>query len=103
MLLGGYPAWRWHMKRQQLPDRPTMIGDPSDHRWCLLAACHAQAAEQLIERQRRRNIQYRWIFRLILRQNTVHLFTPRQPADGHREDAERPGSTSMEYENVHVK
>src|SRR5262245_32980192 len=28
-------------------------------------------AEQLIERQRRRNIQYRWILRLILRQNTV--------------------------------
>ena len=23
-----------------------MIGEPSDHRWCLLAACHAQAAER---------------------------------------------------------
>jgi hypothetical protein len=33
-------------------------------------------AEQLIERQRRRDIQYRWIFRLILRQ----MFTPGQPA-----------------------
>jgi hypothetical protein len=33
-------------------------------------------AEQLIERQIRRDIQYR----LILRQNTAHLFIPRQPA-----------------------
>src|SRR5215510_15407535 len=35
----------------------------------------SEAAGQLIERQIRRNIQYRWI----LRQNTVRLFTPRQP------------------------
>src|SRR5439155_23131950 len=63
----------------------------------------ARATEQLIERQIRRDIQYPWILRLILRQNTVHLFTPRQPADGHPEDVERPWSTSMEPENVHVK
>jgi hypothetical protein len=37
-------------------------------------------AEQLIERQIRRNIQYRLILRLILRQNIIRLFTPRQPA-----------------------
>jgi hypothetical protein len=33
-------------------------------------------AEQVIERQIRRDIQYR----LILRQNIMRLFTPRQPA-----------------------
>jgi len=60
-------------------------------------------AEQLIERQIRRDIQYRLILRLILRQNTVHLFTSRQPADGHPEGSERPWRTSMEPENVHVK
>jgi hypothetical protein len=72
----------------------------------ILTSCdtaQALAAQQLIERQIRRDIQYRWILRLILRQNTVHLFTPRQPADGHPEDVERPWSTSMEPENVHVK
>ena len=52
-------------------------------------------AEQLIERQRRRDIQYRLIFRWILRQNTMHLCTSRQPADDHLEDAERPWSTSI--------
>jgi hypothetical protein len=31
------------------------------------------------------------------------LCISRPPADGHPEDAERPWSTSMEYENVHVK
>jgi hypothetical protein len=31
--------------------------------------------QQLSERHRRRHIQYRWIFRLILRQ----MFTPGQP------------------------
>src|SRR5512132_3235882 len=36
------PTRRWHMKRQQCPDRPAMIGDPSGHRRCLLATCHAQ-------------------------------------------------------------
>src|SRR6266436_4943971 len=40
--LGGCPAWRRHMKRQEFPDRPTMIGDPRGHRWRLLATCHAQ-------------------------------------------------------------
>ena len=30
------------MKRQQFPDRPTMIGDPGGHRWRLLAPCHVQ-------------------------------------------------------------
>src|SRR5262249_36543708 len=59
--------------------------------------------QQLIERQIRRNIQYRWIFRWIFRQNTVRLFTSRPPADGHREDATRPWSTSIEPANVHVK
>ena len=28
------------MKRQQLPDRSTMIGDPRGHRWRLLDPCH---------------------------------------------------------------
>src|SRR6266566_4149831 len=60
-------------------------------------------AEQLIERQIRRDIQYRLILRLILRQNTVHLFTSRQSADGHPEGSERPWRTSMEHENVTVK
>ena len=60
------------------------------------------AAEQLIERQIRRNIPYRWICRLILRQNTGRLCTSRQPADDHREDAARPWSTSMQPEKVHV-
>src|SRR5262245_31513893 len=36
----------------------------------------AEAAGHLIERHRRRNIQYRGI----LRQNILRLFTPRQPA-----------------------
>jgi hypothetical protein len=30
------------MKRQEFPNRPTMIGDPRGHRWRLLATCHAQ-------------------------------------------------------------
>src|SRR5712691_12047743 len=62
-----------------------------------------EEAEQLIERQVRRDTQYRLILRLILRQNTVHLFTSRQPADGHPEGSERPWRTSMEHENVTVK
>src|SRR5216683_2120811 len=60
-------------------------------------------AEQLIERQIRRDIQYRLILRLILRQNTVHLCTSRQPADGHPKGSARQWRTSMEPENVNVK
>src|SRR5262245_56273712 len=37
---------------------------------------YKEEAEQLIERQIRRNIQYRLILRLILRQNTPHLVAP---------------------------
>src|SRR5215510_13512340 len=67
----------------------------------ILYACSPQdnrsvEAGHLIERHRRRHIQYRGIFRRILRQNTVHLCTAQQPADGHPEDAERPWSPSME-------
>src|SRR5438093_11256024 len=40
--LGGCPAWRRHMKLQEFPNRPTMMGDPRGHRWRLLATCHAQ-------------------------------------------------------------
>src|SRR2546427_1123124 len=68
-------------------------------------ACHPRPGRlvQLIERQIRRDIQYRLILRLILRQNTVHLFTSRRPAVGHPEGSERPWRTSMEHENVTVK
>src|ERR671939_425247 len=41
-LHGWCPPRRWHMKRQQFPDRPAMIGDPSGHRRGLLATCPAQ-------------------------------------------------------------
>ena len=58
-----------------------------------------EGTEQLIERQIRRDIQYR----LILRQNTVHLFTLRQLDDGHPEGSARQWRTSMEPENVNVK
>src|SRR5262249_12248935 len=73
--------------------------------WSLpfFASLAAGAAEQLIERHRRRNIQYRWIFRLIFRQNTVRLCTSRPPADGYRKAAARPWSTSMKPAKVHVK
>jgi hypothetical protein len=46
---------------------------------------HSGLVQQLIERHRRRNIQYRGIFR----QNIVHLFTAKQPADDPLEDEER--------------
>src|SRR5882672_2449549 len=59
----------------------------------------ATEAEQLIERHIRRDIQYR----LILRQNTVHLCTSRQPAYGHPEGSVRLWRTSMEQENGNVK
>src|SRR5262245_14383981 len=61
-----------------------------------------RAAQELIERQIRRNIQYRCIFRLILRQNTVHLCTSQQSADGHRDGSERPWRTSMVQANGNV-
>src|SRR5262249_27742697 len=75
---------------------------------CIIPTCNLRQslfldAEQLIERQICRNIQYCWIFRLIFRQNTVRLCTSRQPADGHPEGSERPWSTSMKPEKVHVK
>jgi len=58
--------------------------------------------QQLIERQKRRNIQYRGISRLLLQRNTVHLFTIRLPADDQPEGSERPWRTSMEQAKVHV-
>jgi hypothetical protein len=57
----------------------------------------SEEAAQLIERQIRRNIQYRWIFR----QNTVRLCTSRPPAEGQRKDAARPWHTRREPDKVH--
>src|SRR5678816_989118 len=41
-LRGWCRTRRWHMTRQQFPDRPAMIGAPRGHRRCLLATCHVQ-------------------------------------------------------------
>src|SRR5215510_16080888 len=62
-----------------------------------------EEAEQFMERQRRRKIQYRWICRLILRHKTGRSCTSRPPVEGHPEGTARPWRTSMEPANVPVK
>src|SRR5262249_55530206 len=49
---------------------------------CNRSSLLSSEAEQLSERQIRRNIQYRWMLRLILRQKTVPVCTERPPAVG---------------------
>src|SRR5262247_82356 len=58
-------------------------------------------AEQLIERHIRRNIQYRWILRLILRQNTVPLCTERPPAE-EMTPRDRDGSLTHTHGVMHL-
>src|SRR5262249_37008030 len=71
------------------------------HTFSSFAATLLYDAEELSERQIRRNIQYRWMLRLILRQNTVPLCTERPPAAG-RTPRDRDGSFTHPHGVMHL-